>query len=114
MKEAITVRGVNPETLEVEAEVVKPYVYVLQESGSWDYEQTLSTEVFKDFATALDQFKQKVVDTVVDFREWCDEDETEQATDVQEDNTSAHFEIYQKGNYEALHCEIDIIKKEVK
>lgn len=102
-------RRVNPDTLEVEE-----YVYVLHESGSWDYEQTVDIQIFSEFNKALNVFTQKVADTKTNLREWCDEDDLIEDEDMNKDEGRASYSGYQEDEYEKLHYEIYIEKMEVK
>lgn len=109
-------RRVNPDTLEVE-EVAKdttPYVYVLHESGSWDYEQTDGILIFSKFNKALKVFTQKVADAKVDLREWCDEEDLIEDEDMNRSEGRASYSGYQEDDWEKLHYEIYIEKMEVK
>lgn len=106
-------RRVNPDTLEVEEVDTTPYVYVLSDSGSWDYEQTSTIEVFKNFDKALAKFKAKVKDAKHDLREWCDEEDLEEDYEVNRTEERACYSGYESDDYDKMHCEIYIEKKEV-
>lgn len=109
-------RRVNPETLEIE-EIEndgKIYVYVLSEEGSWDYEDTSTIEIFKNFNSGLKAFFKKVKDVEQDMKEWCDEDDLQsEKPDVQRDTQYAYYEIYEDGDFDRLHSVVKLEKKEV-
>lgn len=110
-------RRVNPHTLEIEEvnhQDKKEYVYVISETGSWDYEQTSSTEVCKDFDRALDRLEQKIIEAKKDMKEWIDQEDTEDEKLVDRENHFASYEIYERGDFSRLHDCIVVEKKEVK
>ena len=118
------IREVDPKTLKVkEIEVVtqipdplpriRLYVYLILESGCWEGEQVVSTEIYETFKNAYKDYTQRIKDTRTDFKEWCDEDQIEENEDLTPDGEQALFEIYQRGNYDHLHNVIRIIKKEI-
>lgn len=110
-------RRVNPHTLEIEEvnhQDKKEYVYVISETGSWDYEQTSSTEVFKDFDRALDRLEQKITEAKKDMKEWIDQEDIEDEKLVDRENYFASYEIYERGDFSRLHDCIVVEKKEVK
>lgn len=110
-------RRVNPHTLEIEEvnhQDKKEYVYIISETGSWDYEQTDSTEVFKDFDRALDRFEQKITDAKKDMKEWIDQEDIEDDKLVDRENYFASYEIYEIGDFSKLHDCIVLNREEVK
>lgn len=107
-------RRVNPHTLEIEEVNTKSYVYVLSETGCWDYEQTSSTEIFKDFNQALDYFYQKMTDAKTDMKEWLDQEDIEDEKIIDRENDFASYEIYERGDFSRLHDCIVLERKEVK
>lgn len=86
-------------------------VYVLVEEGSWDYEPTMSVEVYSTFKDALKEFNKQVELAKDDMNEWIDDAVSEQ--DVDEASESASFEIYEDGDFTRLHDTITVMKKEV-
>lgn len=109
-------RRVNPHTLEIEEVTTKSksYVYVLSETGCWDYEQTDSTEVFKDFNRALDRFEQKITEAKKEMKEWLNQEDIEDEKIIDKENYFASYEIYERGDFSRLHDCIVVEKKEVK
>lgn len=107
-------RRVNPHTLEIEEVDTKSYVYVISETGSWNYEQTDSTEVFKDFDRALDRLEQKITEAKKDMKEWLDQEDIEDEKLVDRENDFASYEIYERGDFSRLHDCIVLERKEVK
>ena len=107
-------RRVNPHTLKIEEVNTKSYVYVLSETGCWDYEQTSSIEVFKDFDRALDRLEQKITDTKKDMKEWLSQDDIEDEKIIDRENDFASYEIYERGDFSRLHDCIVLERKEVK
>lgn len=87
-------------------------VYVLIEEGSWDYEPTMSVEVYSTFEKALKEFNNRVALAKQDMDEWTEDSTCEQ--NIDEASESASFEIYEDGNFTRLHDTIVIEKKEVK
>lgn len=86
-------------------------VYVLIEEGSWDYEPTMSVEVYSTFKKALKEFRKRVKVAKEDMNEWTEDAVSEQ--DVDEASESASFETYEDGDFTNLHDTITIMKKEV-
>lgn len=112
-------RRVNPDTLEIEIVNKKStpavqYVYVLQDTGAWDYEETNTTEVYAKFKNAVKSFTQRVRNAKRDLREWCNEDDLVEDYDVNEEKECASYSGYEEDEYEKLHCEIWIEKQEVR
>ena len=110
-------RRVNPHTLEIEEvnyQDKKEYVYVISETESWDYEQTDSTEVFKDFDKALDRFEQKITEAKKEMKEWIDQEDIEDEKLVDRENHFASYEICERGDFNKLHDCIVLNRKEVK
>lgn len=109
-------RRVNPDTLEIENIENKHYVFVLVDTGSWDYEYTNDVKVFNTFDDALTAFTEQIETAKKDMSEWCDESDLE-CDEVKvnraNDNQTASFSIYERGAYSRLHNDINIYKKEV-
>jgi len=86
-------------------------VYVLIEEGSWDYETTMSVEVYSTFKKALEEFNHKIKSAKSDMEEWTEDAACERTVD--KESESAKFEIYEDGDFTRLHDTITITKKEV-
>ena len=107
-------RRVNPDTLEIEDIKHKRYVFVLVDTGSWDYEYSNDVKVFNTFDDALTAFTEQVETAKQDMSEWCDEDDLEcDEVEVNRVHQEASFSIYERGDYSRLHDDINIYKKEV-
>lgn len=85
------------------------YVYVLNENGSWDYEETGKVEVYTSFEKALERFKYLVKIAKQDMNEWGYNIEKEQTID--EEKEYANFEIYEEGEAIRLHDYITVEKR---
>ena len=108
-------KRINPHTLTIEEDINnKKYVYVLSKSGCWDYEHTLSVEVFESFESALTAFEQAILDSKTEMRDWLDDDNVEDDKLIDEENSHASYEIYQRGDFSRLHNCLVVDKKEVK
>ena len=89
-------------------------VYVVTEEGSWDYEDTLLTEVYASYAEALKRYNSLKKTAQDDMREWDDDsDMTVEDEQIDQDAESAEFQIYQDGDYSRFHDTITITRKEV-
>lgn len=93
--------------------VPKRYVYVVIESGSWDYEFTNSTSVFDSFEKALKEYKELIKRTKQDMEEWADEEDLEIEEDTNIEKESASFSMYENGDYSRLHNDITVTKQEI-
>lgn len=89
-------------------------VYLLQDRGRWDYEETNTVEVYSTFEKALEGYKQRVKDAKSDLREWCDESELLEDENVNKDEFIASYSGYLEGEYDKLHCDIWIEKSIIK
>ena len=108
-------KRINPHTLTIEEDTDnKKYVYVLSESGCWDYEHTSSVEVFENFESALTAFEQAILDSRTEMYNWLDDDNIEDDKLIDEENSYASYEIYQRGDFSRLHDCLIVEKKEVK
>ena len=89
-------------------------VYIITEEGSWDYEDTLHTEIYASYEEALKRYNSLKKTAQADMKEWDDESgmtiENEQ---IDQDTESAEFQIYQDGDYSRFHDTITITRKEV-
>lgn len=89
-------------------------VYVVTEEGSWDYEDTLLTEVYASYEEALKRYNNLKKTAQDDMREWDDgADMTVEDEQIDQDAESAEFQIYQDGDYSRFHDTITITRKEV-
>ena len=89
-------------------------VYVVTEEGSWDYEDTLLTEVYSSFEEALKSYNNLKKIAQDDMKEWDDgADMTVEDEQIDQDAESAEFQIYQDGDYSRFHDTITITRKEV-
>ena len=89
-------------------------VYVVTEEGSWDYEDTLLTEIYASYEEALKRYNSLKKTAQDDMREWDDgSDMTVENEQIDQDTESAEFQIYQDGDYSRFHDTITITRKEV-
>ena len=89
-------------------------VYVVTEEGSWDYEDTLLTEVYASYEEALKRYNNLKKTAQDDMKEWDDgADMTVEDEQIDQDTESAEFQIYQDGDYSRFHDTITITRKEV-
>lgn len=89
-------------------------VYVVTEEGSWDYEDTLLTEVYASYEEALKRYNNLKETAQADMREWDDDSGmTVEDEQIDQDAESAEFQIYQDGDYSRFHDTITITRKEV-
>ena len=89
-------------------------VYVVTEEGSWDYEDTLLTEVYASYEEALKRYNNLKKTAQDDMKEWDDgSDMTVEDEQIDQDTESAEFQIYQDGDYSRFHDTITITRKEV-
>ena len=90
------------------------FIFVIQESGSWDYKFTGHTEVYATYGDALHQFKALVRTAKLDMQEWLsDPKDVAESEQIDEDAQAARFEIYKDGDFSRFHDTITITKKEV-
>ena len=90
------------------------FVYVIQESGSWDYKHTHHTEVFATWGDALHQFKALARTAKLDMNEWLsDPEDIAESEQIDEGAQTASFEIYEDEDYSRLHDSIQLTRKEV-
>lgn len=89
------------------------YVYVINENGSWDYEETGEIEVYETFEKALVRFKELVKTAKEDLKEWCGEN-LEESYFVDEKKEYANYEGYLDDDSLNTHDYISILKEEVK
>ena len=89
-------------------------VYVVTEEGSWDYEDTLLTEIYASYEEALKRYNNLKRTAQTDMKEWDDESGmTVENEQIDQDAESAEFQIYQDGDYTRFHDTITITRKEV-
>lgn len=89
-------------------------VYVVTEEGSWDYEDTLLTEIYASYEEALKRYNNLKRTAQADMKEWDnDSDMTVENEQIDQDAESAEFQIYQDGDYTRFHDTIIITRKEV-
>ena len=89
-------------------------VYVVTEEGSWDYEDTLLTEIYASYEEALKRYNSLKKTAQADMKEWDDDSGmTVENEQIDQDAESAEFQIYQDGDYTRFHDTIIITKKEV-
>lgn len=88
-------------------------VYIITEEGSWDYENTLHTEVYSSFEEALKSFNNLKSTAQMDMREWLSEPDIVEDEQIDRDTEQAEFQIYQEGDYTRYHDTITITRKEV-
>lgn len=89
-------------------------VYVVTEEGSWDYEDTLLTEIYASYEEALKRYNSLKRTAQDDMKEWDDESGmTVENEQIDQDAESAEFQIYQDGDYTRFHDTIIITRKEV-
>lgn len=93
--------------------IPKKYVYVVIENGSWDYETTNSVSVFDNFEKALKEYQDLIQTTKQDMEEWADEEDLDIEENIDKDNESASFSMYECGDYSRLHNDIVIEKQEI-
>lgn len=98
---------------ECDFEVPKRYVYVVIENGSWDYETTNSISVFDSFEKAFKEYQDLIETTKQDMKEWANEEDLDIEENIDEDNESASFSMYECGDYTRLHNDIVIEKQEI-
>lgn len=89
------------------------YVYVINESGSWDYEETGKVEVYETFEKALTRFNELVETAKKDLKEWCGENLIE-SEEINKEKEYANYEGYLDGDSTNTHDYISILKEEVK
>ena len=74
-------------------------VYVVTEEGSWDYEDTLLTEIYASYEEALKRYNSLKRTAQADMREWDDDSGmTVENEQIDQDAESAKFQIYQDGD----------------
>ena len=88
-------------------------VYVITEEGSWDYENTLLTEIYASYEEALKRYNNLKKTAQLDIREWMDESDVVEDEQIDRDTESAEFQTYQDGDFTRFHDTITITKKEV-
>lgn len=88
-------------------------VYIITEEGSWDYENTLHTEVYSSFEEALKSYNNLKSAAQLDIREWLSEPDIVEDEQIDRDTEQAEFQIYQEGDYTRYHDTITITRKEV-
>ena len=89
-------------------------VYVVTEEGSWDYEDTLLTEIYASYEEALKRYNSLKRTAQDDMKEWDDDSGmTVENEQIDQDAESAEFQIYQDGDYTRFHDTITITRKEV-
>ena len=89
-------------------------VYVVTEEGSWDYEDTLLTEIYASYEEALKRYNSLKKTAQADMKEWDDESGmTVENEQIDQDAENAEFQIYQDGDYSRFHDTITITRKEV-
>ena len=89
-------------------------VYVVTEEGSWDYEDTLLTEIYASYEEALKRYNNLKKTAQADMKEWDDDSGmTVENEQIDQDAESAEFRIYQDGDYTRFHDTITITRKEV-
>lgn len=89
-------------------------VYVVTEEGSWDYEDTLLTEIYASYEEALKRYNSLKRTAQADMKEWDDDSGmTVENEQIDQDAESAEFQIYQDGDYTRFHDTIIITRKEV-
>lgn len=89
-------------------------VYVVTEEGSWDYEDTLLTEIYASYEEALKRYNNLKRTAQADMKEWDDDSGmTVENEQIDQDAESAKFQIYQDGDYTRFHDTIIITRKEV-
>ena len=88
-------------------------VYIITEEGSWDYEDTLHTEVYSSFEEALKSYNNLKSTAQADMREWLSEPDIVEDEQIDRDTEQAEFQIYQEGDYTRFHDTITITRKEV-
>lgn len=98
---------------ECKFKIPKKYVYVVIENGSWDYETTNSVSVFDNFEKALKEYQDLIQTTKQDMEEWADEEDLDIEENIDKDNESASFSMYECGDYSRLHNDIVIEKQEI-
>lgn len=90
------------------------FVYVVDEEGAWDGEQTHHTEVYASFGDAVNSFKNLARAAALDMREWVrDPSEIKEDEQIDEEAQVAKYEIYKEGYFTYYHDTISVIKKEV-
>ena len=89
-------------------------VYVVTEEGSWDYEDTLLTEIYASYEEALKRYNNLKRTAQADMKEWDDDSGmTVENEQIDQDAESAKFQIYQDGDYTRFHDTIIITRMEV-
>ena len=88
-------------------------VYVITEEGSWDYENTLLTEIYASYEEALKRYNNLKKTAQLDIREWMDESDVVEDEQIDRDTESAEFQTYEDGDFTRFHDTITITKKEV-
>ena len=89
-------------------------VYVVTEEGSWDYEDTLLTEIYASYEEALKRYNSLKKTAQADMKEWDDESGmTVENEQIDQDAESAEFQTYEDGDFTRFHDTITITKKEV-
>ena len=90
------------------------FVYVVDEEGCWDGEQTHHTEVYASFGDALNSFKNLAKAAALDMAEWVrDPGEISESEQIDEEKQTASYETYKTGYHVYFHDTITITKKEV-
>ena len=88
-------------------------VYVITEEGSWDYENTLLTEIYASYEEALKRYNNLKKTAQLDIRGWMDESDVVEDEQIDRDTESAEFQTYEDGDFTRFHDTITITKKEV-
>lgn len=92
----------------LEEENKNKQIYVLIQSGIWDYEQETDTIlVYNNWETAIDKFNELVKLAKEDIRNFVDEEDIEISTRIL-DKKNAYFSIYELGDYTRTHCDISL------
>lgn len=91
-------------------------VYLLVENGCWDFENTNTELLFKDYEKAKIEYLQKVKNAKEDmFENWMEEEFCEINEKIDDEKKYCCFDIYENGDYSRLHDtilleEIEIIE----
>ena len=90
------------------------FVYVVDEEGCWDGEQTHHTEVYASFGDALNSFKNLSRAAGLDMRVWVrDPSKLEESEQIDEETQTASYKVCNTDNEIYFHDTILITKKEV-
>jgi hypothetical protein len=90
------------------------FVYVIQEEGCWDGEQTHHTEVYASFGDALNSYKNLARSAGLDMREWVrDPSKLEESEQIDEEAQTASYKVCNIENTIYFHDTITIKRKEV-